>query len=245
MERLGPPLPAAQSFRTRHGNGQVTVGINPDLQQLDVAREVRTYPTVRVVPVRGRSGLLFPRRPGNFYAGLTWEERPGLVVQVIAREGTPDQLLLDIAQGLQIRSRPTAPVTITVGPLPQGWVRVPAAERPIPAGNLLVLPRSHHQVFTKGRNERPQFVIIETRDQHDPSKATDQDGLVPNSRREPVTVHGHPATLLSTPGNQGIPATHELAVIWREPGGIELIVLADDSISRGQLLAIAHGLRQP
>jgi hypothetical protein len=62
MERLGPPLPAAQSFRTRHGNGQVTVGINPDLQQLDVAHEVRTYPTVRVVPVRGRSGLLFPRR---------------------------------------------------------------------------------------------------------------------------------------------------------------------------------------
>jgi hypothetical protein len=230
MERLGPPLPAAQSFRTRRGNGQVTVGINPDLRQLDVEREVRTYPTVRVVPVRGRSGLLFPRRPGNFYAGLTWEERPGLVVQVIAREGTPDQLLLDIAQGLQIRSRPPAPVTITVGPLPQGWVRVPASELPIPAGNLLVLPRSHHQVFTKGRNERPQFVIIETRDQHDPSKATDLDGLVPNSRREPVTVHGHPATLLSTPGNQRIPATHELA---------------DDSISRGQLLGIARGLRQP
>jgi hypothetical protein len=85
MERLGPPLPAAQSFRTRRGNGQVTVGINPDLRQLDVEREVRTYPTVRVVPVRGRSGLLFPRRPGNFYAGLTWEERPGLVVQVNAR----------------------------------------------------------------------------------------------------------------------------------------------------------------
>jgi hypothetical protein len=73
-------------------------------------------------------------------------------------------------------------------------------------------------------------VIIETRDQHDPSKATDLDGLVPNSRREPVTVHGHPATLLSTPGNQRIPATHELA---------------DDSISRGQLLGIARGLRQP
>jgi hypothetical protein len=31
MERLGTPLPAAQSFRTRQGNGQVTVGINPDL----------------------------------------------------------------------------------------------------------------------------------------------------------------------------------------------------------------------
>jgi hypothetical protein len=86
-------------------------------------------------------------------------------------------------------------------------------------------------------------VIIETRDQHDPSKATDLDGLVP-SRREPVTAHGHPATLLSTPGNQRVPATR-LAVVWREPGGIELIVLADDSISRGELLAIAQGLRQP
>jgi RNA polymerase sigma-70 factor, ECF subfamily len=34
-------------------------------------REARSYPTVRVVEVRGRAGLLFPARPGNFTSGLT------------------------------------------------------------------------------------------------------------------------------------------------------------------------------
>jgi hypothetical protein len=240
-ERLGPPLPAARTFRKRHGDGQVTVSINPDLERLDVALEARTYPTVRVVPVRGRSGLLFPRRPGNFSTGLTWEERPGLVVQVVGGEGAPDRLLREVAEGLQISASPPA---IAVGSLPPGWIPVPESELPVAAGNLLVLPRSHHQVFSKG-DEGSQFVIIETRDQHDPAKGRDLAGSVPGARQEPVRVHGRPATLLSNPGNRGIPGIHELAVVWREPGGIELVVLADDAIGRRRLLAIAQGLRQP
>jgi hypothetical protein len=37
----------------------------------------------------------------------------------------------------------------------------------------------------------------------------------------------------------------EFALFWREPGGVELQVLADWSVGRAQVLAIAEGLRQP
>ena len=245
-ERLGSLLPAAQSFRKQRGNGEITVSVNPDLGRLDVARGLRTYPSVRAVPVRGRTGLLFPHRPGNFSSGLTWEERPGLVVQVVGGEGAPDRLLLEVAEGLQIGSAAPASAAITAGPLPQGWIRVPDSE-PTAAGYLLVLPRSHHQVFSTDRDGGPQFVIVETRDQHGPAKAIDPDQLVPGGRQEQVTVHGRPATLVHTPGDRKFPAAaiHELAVVWREPGGIELQVKADSSVGRRRLLAIAQGLRQP
>jgi hypothetical protein len=241
-ERLGPPLPAAQSFRTRRGNGEVTVSFNPDLQRLDVARELRTYPDVREVQVRGRRGLLFPRRTSNFSNGLTWEERPGLVVQVVGGEGALDRLLRQVAEGLRIGSGP--PPTITAGPLPPGWGPVPESELPVAAGNLLVLPRRHHLGYSSGPSEAsPGFVIVETRDQHDPAQA-DPGRQVPNGRRERVTVHGYPATLVSAPGRIPEPAMYEFVLVWREPGGVELQVLADWSVGRAQVLAIAEGLRQ-
>jgi hypothetical protein len=237
FERLGPLLPATQTFRKVRGNGQVTVNLNPDLQRLDVARELRTYPRVRAVPVRGRTGLLFPHRPDNFSSGLTWEERPGLVVQVVGGEGVPDRLLQEVAEGLAIG--PGSPATITVGPLPDGWVRAPES------GNLLVLPRRHQQVYSTAVDGSPLFAVVETRDRHDPAQAADPGQQVPNGRRERVTVHGRPATLVSAPGRIPEPAMFEFALVWREPGGVELQVVADWSVGRAQVLAIAEGLRQP
>jgi hypothetical protein len=242
VERLGPPLPGAKAFRKVQGNGVIGVSVNPDLQQLDVARELRTYPTVRAVRVRGHTGLLFPRRPGTFYTGVTWQERQGLVAQVIGSQGVPDRMLLSVAEGLRIVQTPAATIAITVATLPNGWVR---DNNTAVVSYMSVLPRSHHQVFTKGRGERPQFVVIETRDQFGPATAVDLDGYVPGARRVPVTVHGHPATLLYAPRNTTDPAMHELAISWREPGGIELVVLADYQVSRRQILAIAQGLQQP
>jgi hypothetical protein len=239
-ERLGPPLPTAQSFRKRGGGDEVTVSVNPDLQRLDVARELRTYPDVREVPVRGRRGLLFPRRPSNLSNGLTWEERPGLVLQVAGAGGAPDRLLRDVAERLRIGSG-TSP-TIDAGPLPPGWGPVPPE---LPTGNVLVLPRKHNLNYRKRGDGGPLFVIVETRDQHDPSKATDPTRYVPGGRRERVKVHGHLATLVSAPGRIPAPAMHEFALVWREPGGIELQVLADWSVGRAEVLAIAEGLRQP
>jgi hypothetical protein len=91
---------------------------------------------------RRRTGLLFPHRPDNFSSGLIWEERPGLVVQAAGGGGVPDRLLREIAEGLEIRAGP--PVTITAGPLPDGWVQAPGSTI------LQVLPRSHHQAYAKG-----------------------------------------------------------------------------------------------
>jgi hypothetical protein len=133
---------------------------------------------------------------------------------------------------------PGAPATITVGPFPAGWARAPQS------GNLLVLPRSRHQIYDTGVSGGPLFVIVETRDRHDPAQATDPAGQVPGGRRQRVTVHGRPATLVGAPGRFPAPATFELAVVWREPGGVELQVLADWSVGRAQVLAIAEGLRQ-
>jgi hypothetical protein len=142
FERLGPPLPAGRSVHRVRGDGLVTISVHPDLQRLDVDRELLTYPRVRAVPVRGRTGLLFPHRPDNFSSGLIWEERPGLVVQAAGGGGVPDRLLREIAEGLEIRAGP--PVTITAGPLPDGWVQAPGST------SLQVLPRSHHQAYAKG-----------------------------------------------------------------------------------------------
>jgi hypothetical protein len=52
-------------------------------------------------------------------------------------------------------------------------------------------------------------------------------------------VHGYPALLDHDPVN------HFLEITWREPGGIELVVHAEEELGRRQLLAIAEGLRQP
>jgi Transposase domain (DUF772) len=38
---------------------------------------------------------------------------------------------------------------------------------------------------------------------------------------------------------------HFREVTWREPGGIELVVRAEEELGRRQVLAIAEGLRQP
>jgi hypothetical protein len=239
--RSGPFRRVAQSFRLVKGNGEFTVSVHPDLQQLDVARELRTYPTVRVVPVRGHQGLLFPRRPDSFYTGLIWEEHPGLVMQVLGSQGVADQLLLDVAAGLRIVDTPAAKVAITVGPRPPGWIRVGGETRwPTLGENLMVLPRSHQQAFDQGRRgTTADLVITETRGQHGPLRSADKTKFVPETRREAVMVHGYPALLDHDPVN------HFLEVTWREPGGIELTVHAKENLSRRQLLAVAEGLRQP
>jgi hypothetical protein len=239
--RSGPFRRVAQSFRLVKGDGEFTVSVHPDLQQLDVARQVRTYPTVRVVRIRGHQGLLFPRRPDNSYAGLIWEERPGLVMQVLGSQGVADQLLLDVAAGLLIEGTPAAKVAITVGPRPPGWIRVGQGTRwPTMGENLMVLPRSHHQAFDQGRRGPfAKLEITETRGRYGPLRSADKPKLVPETKREAVMVHGYPALLDHDPAN------HFLEVAWREPGGIELAVRADDELGRRQLLAVAEGLRQP
>jgi hypothetical protein len=241
VERLRtPPIRGAQSFRLVKGNGEFTVSVNPDLRQLDVARETRTYPSVRLVQVRGHTGLLFPRRPDNFYTGLTWEERTGLVMQVLGSQGVPDRMLLDVAEGLRIVGTSGGKIEITVGPRPPGWIRVGRGTRwPSLGEYLTVLPRKHEQTFTKGRGRRPYFVIAEIRGQFAPLRSADKPKLVPETTRESVRVHGYPALLDHDPIN------HFLEVTWREPGGIELSVQADEDLGRAEVLAIAEGLRQP
>jgi hypothetical protein len=239
--RLGPPIRGAQSFRLVKGGGEFTVSVHPDLQRLEVARELRTYPTVRVVPVRGHQGLLFPHRPDNFYNGVIWEERPGVVVQVLGSQGVADQQLLDVAAGLRITQTPAGTVAITVGPRPPGWIKVGRGTKwPASGDYMTVLPRRHLQLFDQGRRgTTAELVITETRGQYGPLRSADKRKLHPVIRREAVTVHGYPALLDHDPIN------HFLEVTWREPGGIELTVHATEDLGRRQLLAIAEGLRQP
>ena len=241
VHRLGPPVQGAQSFRLVKGDGEFTVSIHPDLQRLEVARELRTYPTVRVVSVRGHQGLLFPHRPDNFYNGVIWEERPGVVVQVLGSQGVADQLLLDVAAGLRITQTPAGTVAITVGPRPPGWIKVGRGTKwPASGDYMTVLPRSHQQLFDQGRRGTDaELVITETRGQYGPLRSADKPKFVPVTRREAVTVQGYPALLDHDPIN------HFLEVTWREPGGIELTVHAKEDLGRRQLLAIAEGLRQP
>jgi hypothetical protein len=238
--RLGRSIPDAQSFRLVKGDGEFTVSVHPELRQLDITLETRTYPVVRVVQVRGRTGLLFPRRPSNPYTGLIWEERPGLVVQVLGSQGVRDRMLLDVAEGLRIAGMAGGRVAITVAPRPPGWIRVGLGTRWSAFGaNMTVLPRSHRRGFSKGPGQRPYLVVTETRGQVGPLRPEDRPKRLPDLRRTWVTVHGHPALLDHDPIN------HELAVTWREPGGIELVVQADERVGRRQLLAVAEGLRQP
>jgi hypothetical protein len=242
VHRLGPPVRGAQSFRLVKGNGEFAVSVHPDLQRLEVPRELRTYPTVRVVPVRGHQGLLFPHRRDNFYNGVIWEERPGLVVQVLGSQGVADQLLLDVAAGLRITQTPAGTVAITVGPRPPGWIKVGRGTKwPATGDYLTVLPRSHHQLFDDQgrRGTTAELVITETRGQYGPLRSADKPKFVPETRREAVTVHGYPALLDHDPIN------HFLEVTWREPGGIELTVHAKQDLGRRELLAVAEGLRQP
>jgi hypothetical protein len=241
VHRLGPPIRGAQSFRLVKGDGEFTVSVHPDLQRLDVARETRTYPTVRVVPVRNHQGLLFPYKADNFYNGLIWEERPGVVVQVLGSQGVADRMLLDVAAGLRITETPAGTVAITVGPRPPGWIKVGRGTKwPTLGDHMAVLPRSHHQLFDQGRRgTTAELVITETRGQYGPLRSADRPKLIPATRREAVTVHGYPALLDHDPVN------HFLEVTWREPGGIELTVHAREDLGRRQLLAIAEGLRQP
>jgi hypothetical protein len=235
-------LPTAQSFRKVKGNGEFAVSVNPYLQQLDIARVVRTYPTVRVVQVRGHTGLLFPLPSGNqhdvllSHNGLIWQERPNIVVQVLGSQGVPDQLLFDVAEGLRrIVVTRSGKVAITVGPRPPGWIRL--ARGGTSGDSMTVLPRSHSQQFSKARDVHPTLVVTEIRDQYGPLRIPPQNPDVTSESF--VGVHGHPTTLLHDPSN------HKLTLIWREPGGIELQIQADQTIGRRQLLAIAQGLQQP
>ena len=241
-------LPTAQSFRNVKGKGEFTVSVNPYMQELDIDRVQRTYPVVRVVQVRGHSGVLFPLPPDNqqgqqrslewslLYNGLVWQERPGIVIQVLGSSGLPDQQLFDVAEGLRrIVVTRTGKVAITVGPRPGGWIRV--ARGGTSQDSMTVLPRSHSQQFSKPRDNHATLVITETRDQYGPLQLPPQNI---DATSEPfASVHGHPTTLLHDPGN------HLLTLIWPEPGGIELQIDVDETIGRRKLLAIAQGLHQP
>ena len=217
------------------------MSVHADLQRLEVARELRTHPTVRVVPVRGHQGLLFPRRPDNFYNGVIWEERPGVVVQVLGSKGVADQLLLDVAAGLGITETASGTVVITVGPRPPGWIKVGRGTRwPALGDYLTVLPRSHQQLFDKARGGTDaELVITETRGQYGPLRSADKRRLVPETRREAVTVHGYPALLDYDPIN------HFLEVTWREPGGIELTVHATRTSAAGNSLPLPKASDNP
>jgi hypothetical protein len=241
-------LPTAQSFRNAKGAGEFTVSVNPYLQQLDIDRVKRTYPVVRVVQVRGRSGVLFPLPPDNqqgqqrpferllLHNGLVWQEGPGIVIQVLGSSGLPDQDLFDVAEGLrQIMVTRSGKVAITVGPRPPGWIRL--ARGGTSLDSMTVLPRSHSQQFSKPRENHATLVITETRDQNGPLRIPPQN--IDATRESFASVRGHPTTLLHDPSN------HLLTLIWREPGGIELQIEADEAIGRRQLLAIAEGLQQP
>jgi hypothetical protein len=227
QQRLGPPIPGALSFRGPDG-GKLTVSVNPQLNALDVDREARSYPTVRVVRVHDRAGLLFPARSGNFSSGLTWLEQPGVVAQVIGFN-VADAELLRVAEGLRITTVGGQP-TIAAGALPAGWQPTPPGE-PTKGAYELVLPRTHIQHFTQANpNQGPSFSISETRDRYEP---------LPSSPRPSVTVRGHPAVVTRDARN------HRITITWREPGGIELSVSGDQQIGQRTLLAIAQGLRQP
>jgi hypothetical protein len=224
---LGPPIPGARSFRGPHG-GELTVSVNPRLDALDVAREARSYPTVRVVQVGGRAGLLFPAQSGNPMSGLTWLEQPGVVAQV-AGLNVPDAELLRVAEDLRITTARGQP-TIEVGALPAGW-RPTEPGKPAEGANELVLPRSHIQRFEQADpNHGASFAVFETRDRYGPLPAR----LPPSA-----TIHGHPAVVTRDAHN------HRTTITWREPGGIELSVSGDQRIGQRTLLAIAQGLRQP
>jgi hypothetical protein len=261
QELLGPPIPGTRSFRgparvpwgTRRGraDGQR----QPQLHALDVAREARTYPTVRVVGVRGRTGLLFPARPGNFTSGLTWLEHPGVVTQ-IAGWNVPDAELLRVAEGLRITTV-RGQSTIEVGALPAGWQ--PAKPRQAAASAYqLVLPRAYIQTFTLANpNKGPVLSVRETRDRYGPLPPAPRQGehqaRSPRPPSTPATtppttgsaawtttmVRGHPAVISTDRLN------HQITVTWREPGGIELSVAGDQRIGLRELLAVAEGTRQP
>ncbi len=258
---LGPPIPGARSFRGparvrgARAEGELTVSVNPQLHALDVTREARSYPTVRVVRVRGRAGLLFPARPGNFTSGLTWLEHPGVVAQT-AGWNLPDAELLRVAEGLRITMARGQP-TIEVGALPAGWR--PAKPRP-PAASAyqLVLPRTYIQTFTLANpNMGPMLSVRETRDRYGPLPPAQRQGehqaRSPRPPSTPATtppttgstawtttmVRGHPAVISTDQLN------HQITVTWREPGGIELSVAGDQRIGLQQLLAVAEGMRQP
>jgi hypothetical protein len=116
-----------------------------------VAGELRTYPTLRVVAVRGHQGLLFPLCQDNEHNGVIWEECPGVVVQVLGFQGVADQLLLDVAAGSGITQTPAGTVAITVGTRPPGWIKVRGTKGQAIGEYLTVLPRSHRQYFDQGR----------------------------------------------------------------------------------------------
>ena len=162
-------------------------------------------------------------------------------MQVLGSQSVADQLLLDVAAGLQITQTPAGTVAITVGPRPPGWIKVGRGTSwPASGDYMTVLPRSHYQLFDQGRRSTTaDLVITETRGQYGPLRSADKPKFVPVTRREAVTVHGYPALLDHDPIN------HFLEVTWREPGGIGLTVHAKEDLGRRQLLAIAKGLRQP
>jgi hypothetical protein len=236
-----PFLPTAQSFRDAKGHGQFTVSVNPYLQQLDINRVVHTYPRVLVVQVRGHPGVLFPRPPSGYsrvvaHNGLVWQERPGLVMQVLGSDGASDQVLMDAAEGLQrIVHTPSGKVAFTVGSRPPGWHRI--ARGGTFADFMSVLPRTYSQRFSRPHDAVPTLVITETRDQYGPLRLPRQN--LDTTKESFVGVRGHLTTLLHDPSN------HKLTLIWREPGGIELQIEADETMGRRQLLAIAQGLQQP
>lgn len=102
---------------------------------------------------------------------------------------------------------------------------------------MTVLPRSYSQQFSRARDDHATLVITETRDQYGPLRIPPQN--IDVTKESFVGVRGHPTTLLHDPSN------HKLTLIWRESGGIELQIEADETIGRSQLLAIAEGLQQP
>jgi hypothetical protein len=162
-------------------------------------------------------------------------------LQVLGREGVPDQMLRDVAQGLRIVGTAGGTVKVTAGP-PPGWVRAGQQVGLPTAGDYLrVLPRRHEEIFTKGPGQRraPSFVIAEVRGRYGPLRSADKPRHLPETTRESVRVRGYPALLDHDPANR------VLEVTWREPGGIELSVKADEGLGRREVLAIAEGLRQP
>jgi hypothetical protein len=246
---LGPKAPQAQAFAdpTTGGMGRtdvaVVVSVNPNLRRFDPDREARRYPDVAVVTVRGRRALLVPARPGGIRtsSGVTWQERDGLVLQVIGAN-VADADLLRVAEGVEVGGTGAAP-TLRVTWAPAGFQRQPENGIGTFLSHEVVVPRGYAQTFAPAAAagaaapaERT-IHVMEMRDQAGGGAGGHGAGSSPAAAG--ATVHGNPAVLSHDA------AARTMTLTWAELGGVGLFVTVPERLGEEELHKIAEGLAQP